>query len=69
MFGFAAKGYKGNMDLGEALLDDYFCAVYQNRMNKLNDNRNGNLLDEFKSKMEATIKWYELKEQLKELEN
>ena len=69
LFGFAAKGYKGNMDLGEDLLDDYFCAVYQNRMNKLNENKNGNLLQEFKSKMEATIKWRELKEELKELEN
>ena len=52
------------MELAEALLDDHFCAVYQNRMNKLKNDKNGDLLEEFKISMKITINWHELKENM-----
>ena len=58
LYGFKAKGYQGDMEIAEILLDEYFCAVYNVRNRLVYHQEKVDLLPYLRQRMKLAVNWY-----------
>ena len=58
LYGFKAKGYTGDMEIAEILLDEYFFAVYLTRNKLVYHQEKVELFPYLRQRMKSAVNWY-----------